>query len=725
MNDTTDIREIRATVRDLVARWKQEHRLTTACDSWLRSYDPAFSREMGRLGLIGVTWPEAVGGAGKAGITRLAVTEELLRVGAPVAGHWIADRQIGPSILRHGSEAAKAKYLPGIASGEMVFCLGMSETESGSDLASVRTAATRVDGGWIVTGRKVWTSQAHHATHAYVLARTEKTAVKHEGLSEFIVDMSDPGVEVRPIYDLAGEHHFNEVTFDAVKVNDDHVLGAIGGGWKQVTSQLSLERGGIERVLSTYPLLAGALEHLRDSGELHRGDATLAGEMLARLGALRAMAVRVALDIDAGGSPVVSAAVLKDLGTAFENDVIEFARTIVDAEADPRSADVEGLLAGGILASPGFTIRGGTSEVLQTLISRGVGELTAEANKRRGELASAVDDIVRDAGGEPEDQDEVRELLAELGWLRVAVDEENGGEGGSVADAAEIIGSLARRSVSTPIAENVVALRVLARAGRNGLDELGRVTVALGATARVTIAGDSIEIDGTLTRVPWGIGAAAVLVRAESTEGAEVLVVVPSDVAGAEWEAGVNLAGEPRDTLVLSHVALPIESLIPADSAVFVEAGLFKAAETVGTLETALIRTIEHVTVREQFDRPLIKFQAVAGLLAQLASEFTLAQVALEEAVKAVNEERSDAETRVAAARVIASRAATLGARIAHQLHAAMGVTREHPLHLSTRRMWSSRDEAGTARSWAQRLGNELVAQSESDVWAWITEENY
>lgn len=716
---------MRGTVRGLVLRWRNEHGLTAVCDSWLRSYDHAFSREMGRLGLIGVTWPEAVGGAGKAGITRLAVTEELLRVGAPVAGHWIADRQIGPSILRHGSAAAKAKYLPGIASGDLVFCLGMSETESGSDLASVRTTATRVDGGWIITGRKVWTSQAHHATHAYVLARTEKATTKHEGLSEFIVDMSDPGVEVRPIHDLAGEHHFNEVTFDAVKVDDDHVLGEIGDGWKQVTNQLSLERGGIERVLSTYPLLASALERMHDADETRLGDVILAGEMLARLAALRAMAVRVALEIDGGGSPIVFAAVLKYLGTAFENDVIEFARKTIGEEPNPHSSGVEGLLAGAILASPGFTVRGGTSEVLQTLIARRAEDLIADAKNRRGEVESAIDDVVRDAGGEPEEQDEVRELLAELGWLRIAVSEDSGGEGGSMADAAEIIESLARRSVSTPIAENIVSLRVLARAGRTGLNELGRVTIALGAGMEVKIADDCIEIHGRQTRVPWGIGAASVIVRAEDTGGAEVFVLVPGSIEGVGWEAGVNLAGEPRDTLVLSGLTLPLDSIIPADAEVLTEAALLKAAETVGALETALIRTLEHVKVREQFERPLIKFQAVGGLLAQMASEFAIAQVALKSAVEAVDEGRLDAHTRVAAARVIASQAATLGARIGHQLHAAMGITREHPLHLSTRRMWSSRDEMGSARMWAQRLGSELVPQSESDIWAWITEESH
>lgn len=717
-----DTRDVRAVVRELIAEWKADGRLSSVCDSWLRSYDAEFSREMGRRGLIGITWPSEVGGAGKPGIARLVVTEELLRAGAPVAGHWIADRQIGPSILRHGSESAKAELLPGIAAGELIFCLGMSETEAGSDLASVRTTATRVDGGWSITGRKIWTSQAHHATHAYVLARTERSEAKHEGLSEFIVDMSDAGVEVRPIDDLAGEHHFNEVTFDGVVVPDERVLGSIGDGWKQVTSQLSLERGGIERVLSTYPLLAAALESLRASS-LDHSTAARAGRMLARLGALRAMAVRVALDIDAGGSPVTDAAVLKDLGTQYENEVIEFAREIVDVEPDAGAEGIAALLAGGVMSAPGFTIRGGTSEVLKTLIARGARDLIVEARKARSELAEAADEMLEDTAGEPEDQAELRATLDELGWLRLGVDEEAGGEGGDLADAVEILTSLGRASASAPLAENIAGLRALARAGRTGLESVGRVTVARGDGVRATFADGTIEVSGTLARVPWGTGSSAVLLPAETAERGTVWLLLPADAAGVGWQDGHNLAGEPRETLTLANVRLRDDAIVDGGDRAQLELSLFRAAQIVGALETVLASSIEHVSSREQFGRPLIKFQAVAALLAELASEYALARTALDQASRALGAERADAQSRVASARVVAGHAATVGSRIAHQLHAAMGITREHPLHRSTRRLWSWRDESGTARSWAARLGSALVPQDESAVWAWITEE--
>ena len=153
------------------------------------------------------------------------------------------------------------------------------------DLASVRTSAEQADGGWLITGRKVWTSGAHFATHCYVLARTEKAEKKHVGLSEFVVDMTTPGIDVTRIVDMAGEHHFNETVFDRVFVPEGNLIGVEGEGWRQVVEQLSFERGGPERVLSTYPLLAQMLERPDRMRELALQREV--GVLLARLATLR------------------------------------------------------------------------------------------------------------------------------------------------------------------------------------------------------------------------------------------------------------------------------------------------------------------------------------------------------------------------------------------------------------------------------------------------------
>ena len=374
---------LRTEVRELTGRWRDEGRYTPRSDSWLRSFDPAFSRELAARRLLGITWPRRFGGREGSNLMRLAVTEELLRAGAPVAAHWIADRQIGPAILRHGSAQLQEEILPGIVTARYLFCLGMSEPEAGSDLAAVRTFAARVkgdseggsgegrgggrgvgDGGWRVNGRKVWTSLAQHATHIYLLARTERRERKYDGLSEFIVDMDSPGITVSPIADMAGEHHFNEVLFEDVFIPDRRVLGQVGAGWSQVVEQLSFERGGPERVLSTYPLLVSLLAEFAGTAdpELTRK----VGQLAARLAVMRRMCRDVACAMDRGEAPVQQSATLKYLGNAFERDVIEVARPLLGAQdAGPDSPFGQALLA-----SPGFSIRGGASDVLLSIIAK-------------------------------------------------------------------------------------------------------------------------------------------------------------------------------------------------------------------------------------------------------------------------------------------------------------------------------------------------------------------
>jgi acyl-CoA dehydrogenase len=356
-----DVAALREQVRALTGRWRAEGRYVPRNDSWLRGFDLDFSRELASLGLIGLTWPVSCGGGGLPNVARLAVTEELLRAGAPVAAHWIGDRQIGPSVLRHGSPRLQAEILPGIISADFVFCLGMSEPEAGSDLASVRTFAARQAGGWRVRGRKIWTSAAHRATHAYLLARTERAADRHDGLTEFIVDMHSPGISVSPIVDLTGEHHFNEVVFDDVFVPEHRVLGQAGHGWRQVVEQLSFERGGPERFLSSYALLTDLLAAAKNGAVDVRAEL---GELTARLGTLRRIAWQVTTRLDAGEAPVTEAATLKYLGNAFEVDVIEVARRAFGAgRGSPAFREA-------LLASPGFSLRGGAAEVMLSLMAR-------------------------------------------------------------------------------------------------------------------------------------------------------------------------------------------------------------------------------------------------------------------------------------------------------------------------------------------------------------------
>lgn len=342
-------------------------------------FDAAFTRKVAERGWIGMTWPRQYGGAERSYLERFVVTEELLAAAAPCAAHWFGDRQTGPSLLRYGSEALKQRFLPAIARGECYFALGMSEPGAGSDLAAVRTRAERVPGGWRVTGQKVWTSWAHRAHAFFVLCRSApETGNRHEGLSQLIVELGSPGVTVRPLRFMNGHHHFNEVFLDGVFVPDDMVVGEIGAGWKQVTSELALERSGPERYMTTLPLLTELIRRLGAAPDERAKE--MVGRLTARLWSLRRMSLAIALTLDpgqraaAGGAApdlATEAALVKDMGTFFEREIVDAARLLVAVEPDPAATETfERYLAETIVASPISTIRGGTTQVLRTLIAR-------------------------------------------------------------------------------------------------------------------------------------------------------------------------------------------------------------------------------------------------------------------------------------------------------------------------------------------------------------------
>ena len=364
---------LRDQVRSFLAEELEGGGFVPRCDAWLAGYSREFSLKLGAHGWLGMTWPARYGGGDRSAIERFVVLEELLSAGAPVAAHWIADRQVGPAILRYGTEQQRRTLLPRMAAGECFFSIGMSEPDSGSDLASVRTRAVADGEDWRVTGTKIWTSHAHRSDYLVALCRTSSVdqSDRHAGLSQLIVDLHAPGVTVNPILLLDGEHHFNEVVLDDVAVPKSMVLGQIGAGWTQVTSELAFERSGPERFLSTFPLLSALVGHLAGSGA--RAEAAF-GRLIARLIALREMSLRVAASLEKGAVPDVAAALIKDLGTEFENDVIDVARELTETVAVAGSRDnFQGLLAQAILHAPGFTLRGGTNEILRGIVARELG----------------------------------------------------------------------------------------------------------------------------------------------------------------------------------------------------------------------------------------------------------------------------------------------------------------------------------------------------------------
>ncbi len=343
-------------------------------------YSPEFSRKMAQKGWVAMTWPKKWGGHERSALERYVVLEEMLAAGAPVGAHWVADRQSGPNIMRFGTPEQQDFFLPKIAAGEMYFCIGMSEPNSGSDLAGTSTRASRVQGGYVVNGTKLWTSNAHRATYMILfcrLAQPGKNGQDQEidrkaGATQFLVDMKSPGIEVRPVYNMLGEHHFNEVFLTDLFVPADRLLGQEGNGWKQVTSELAFERSGPERFLITFRLL---VELVRLAGpDPEPSVAAAIGRLSAHLATLRRMSLSIAGMLERDENPNMEAALVKDIGTKFDQEVPEVARLLFPSEPELGALDAYvSVLSKTMMHAPRFSIQGGTREILRGIIARGLG----------------------------------------------------------------------------------------------------------------------------------------------------------------------------------------------------------------------------------------------------------------------------------------------------------------------------------------------------------------
>ncbi|PKZ64674.1 acyl-CoA dehydrogenase [Gordonia terrae] len=368
------LRTLRGEVREFLRTELADGTFRQDVDSWMTGFDPDFSRRLGERGWLGMTMPVEYGGRGRTPVERFVVTEELLAHGAPVAAHWIADRQMAPGILANGTEDQRRRYIPGISAGTTYFAIGMSEPDAGSDLASVRTRATDNGDTWTISGTKVWTTGAHIAHAMVLLARSDGTPDdRQQGLSQFLVDLPHPDIEIRPLPSIDGQSHFNEVIFHDAVVDSSALLGVRGRGWRQVMGELAFERSGPERYLSTLPLLRAWTDQLRKHGATSQQRETV-GTLTAQAWALRRMSLQVARELQTGAKPDVLAAMVKDLGSTFEGDLVTAVRSA--SHTVPRrtgGSDFDRLLAQSVLHTPAFTLRGGTNEILRGIVARGLG----------------------------------------------------------------------------------------------------------------------------------------------------------------------------------------------------------------------------------------------------------------------------------------------------------------------------------------------------------------
>ncbi len=365
---------LRAEVRAFLDEELASYQAVTRSNTW-DGIDADFSRKLGARGWLGMTFPKAYGGHERSALERYVVVEETLAAGAPVGFHWVADRQSGPMVLRLGTEAQKHKIIPEITRGEACFAIGMSEPNSGSDLASVKSRAERVSDGWLLNGTKIWTTNAHRANYMIALFRTDSSSdSKHRGLSQFLIDMREvKGITPRPIRDLTGRRHFNEVSFVDAWLPPDALLGKEGDGWKQVTAELAFERSGPERYLSCYVLLTELIKEL--AGKASAATLAKIGAEVAWTVALRNMSLSVAGMLNEGRDPGLQASIVKDLGCHFEQRMPGLAQELVALEPtlEGHGTDYQQVLGNLMQLAPSFSLRGGTLEILRGIIARGLG----------------------------------------------------------------------------------------------------------------------------------------------------------------------------------------------------------------------------------------------------------------------------------------------------------------------------------------------------------------
>lgn len=383
LNFTTEQKTFQAEVRAFIASQLDERVFRVTTGSLGGEVNRAFSLKMAERGWIGLTWPRKFGGLERGYVDKTILLEECLRVSAPIGYHFLTDRQVGPALITFGSEWQKEHFLPRIIRADegMEFCLLFSEPNAGSDLANISTKAVRDGDDYIITGQKVWNTAAHHADFGWLLARTQldRSIPGHAACSEFILDMSSPGVTVRPIMNIAGRHSFNEVFLDEVRVNSKYLVGTENGGFKQIMAQLDYERGGIDRLMQNYPVLEFIKGYVANMGrEVAERHYDWAREEAARLeidfNVGRLLCYQTAWMVDNKQKPSCQAALTKAFCTQFEQRLNDVASRIIGPASLIRTGDplsvFDGNVAESYLWQPSYTLQGGSVEVLKNIVAK-------------------------------------------------------------------------------------------------------------------------------------------------------------------------------------------------------------------------------------------------------------------------------------------------------------------------------------------------------------------
>jgi alkylation response protein AidB-like acyl-CoA dehydrogenase len=689
--------------------------------------DRELSLDLARHGWVGTTIPPEFGGHPQSAPAQWVIAEELLASAMPLAAHWGAERQTARLVLRFGSEKLQALLLPRMARGAVAFGIAMSEPESGSDLASVRTRAVQSDDGWVINGQKIWTSNAYRMDYLVVLCRTSDEEDHRMGLSQLLVPTSAEGLEIRRIQSMDGDDDICEVFFTDVLVPHDNLIGTAGDGWRQITTELSFERAWPDRYLTNIALIEAFRLVVRDGAG--RVPPQALGELVARLMSLRSLSWQAVAGAEAKQDVSATAALAKDAGTTFEQAVVEIVRA---GDVDGRRHEHGSFrthFRRATALSPSLTVRGGTNEILRHIIGK---QLKAPLFRDdRTLVEESVEELLRREckidglrdWDRREWSPELWSMLIELGF---ATGLANAGEGDlGLPEACGLLRTGAYYLAPVPLAEaGFLAPWLLSRAGLRWRD--GSLVVLAGTcnVRSLRVSADGV-LSGSAAVAPFAAAADEIIAIAWNRDAPE-LVIAPADIlVEKSGEFGVPVWG---DDVVADGVRIEPERRTPIStelvSELWLRGGLARSVQMVGAMGRMVDLAVVHAAERHQFGRPIAQFQSVRDHLVVAARELALARAAARGAtvVASRGDDVNGLRCAIAVAKATANRASVEVARRVHQVHGAIGTTREYPLHALTLRLAAWRDDFGTEQEWESRIGQAAAAPDIEHVWDFVTQ---
>lgn len=642
--------------------------------------EPEFSRRLGEAGYLGITTPREFGGTGRSHVDQALLQAELAWAGAPILGHFVAEHEVLPALVHHGTPEQREQFIPELLAGRMLCSQGFTEPGTGSDLAGVQTSAVKSGGEFVINGVKWLNSVAHKATHLWIVARTNPDA-RHRGLTMFLLPVGTPGVRIEPLVEMTGIHRLNRLVFENVRVPLDAVVGEVDGGWAISMETVNRERAGAVRPAAIRKLLGQAAA----TGEFaHHTDAL--AQLLARSEVSELLNHQYAWQSDKGQhNPDLAGSTLKIYADEVEQDLGDVVTSVMGRRGEldvSEAAPFAGRFGRLHVAAPGFSLGGGTTEILKGVIATRALGLPREDGKQSSTAALP---------GAPE--------LASL---------DTAGVGPQSAPAPALSAAQIRAAARTakvidpgggPDATGLKALAVtLGAAGASGLltgayvlpellwpssTDTASVAVALGegdedldltglATEVIRAADGSLLLRGVKSQVLGGNDAEIVLVAAK-LDGQVAIVRVPMTAAGVTITAQPTINRLPNATLAFADVTVTADDVVLGEVAASrldaaTRWGLFtQAAESFGVLESLLRHSVEHGRARHAFGRPIGSFQSYQHHCAEIAMDVELSRAALDFAVT------SPTLNDVLRARVFIGQALAAASRSAIQMQGGRG----------------------------------------------------